>query len=82
MRWQHLSRPRRLGGRRAPAGVEGFEANALAFFKDLVINRTVVILLMVFIVALFESGSTEWNQLAAASGGTLVGLLGPSPKAK
>jgi cytochrome c oxidase assembly protein Cox11 len=64
---------------------DGVRAAVKTLFKDMFDNRTVVILLVVFIVAVIEAGynsSPEWNALAAASGGALVGLLGPSPAAK
>ncbi|MFI4985179.1 MAG: hypothetical protein ACHQAV_04225 [Solirubrobacterales bacterium] len=74
--------PEAAAGAGAAAAPEGVKAAVGVFFKDMFNNRTVVILLGVFIFTVIEAatnGSPEWNALAAASGGALVGLLGPSP---
>lgn len=50
--------------------------------KDAGANRSVVILLLVFAVSVWlgaTSDSTQFQALAGASGGALIGLLAPTP---
>ncbi len=74
---------------KAKTDKEGFGAVAIdgakKLGKDIWENRSVVILLVIFGLALWrdlESHSTEWQALAAAAGGALIGMLAPSPGKK
>ena len=56
-----------------------------AFASDIWHNRSVVLLLALFIVSVIfaaKNNAPELDTLAAAAGGALVGLLAPSPTSK
>lgn len=60
-----------------------FISHLAAFASDVWNNRTVVLLLALFIVSVLfaaKNNSPELDTLAAAAGGALVGLLGPTTK--
>jgi Na+/melibiose symporter-like transporter len=62
-----------------------FISRLAAFASDIWNNRAVVLLLALFIVSVIfaaKNNSPELATLAAAAGGALVGLLGPSPTSK
>jgi hypothetical protein len=62
-----------------------FISHLAAFASDIWNNRAVVLLLALFIVSVIfaaKNNSPELDTLAAAAGGALVGLLGPSPTSK
>jgi Na+/melibiose symporter-like transporter len=62
-----------------------FISHLAAFAGDIWNNRAVVMLLALFIVSVIfaaKNNSPELDTLAAAAGGALVGLLGPSPTSK
>ncbi len=68
--------------RRDKPGVSRAIVFMTAFASDVWNNRAVVLLLALFIVSLvfaMQNNAPELDTLAAASGGALVGLLGPSP---
>lgn len=62
-----------------------FISHLAAFASDIWNNRAVVLLLALFVVSVIfaaKNNSPELDTLAAAAGGALVGLLGPSPTSK